>query len=79
MQNLVPWSLQSRFPRIESDSLITIQSLPSNDEIKEAVFLMGGLKAPVRDGMHALFYKKYWDLVGSSFCDLIKAIFVDPS
>ncbi|KAK1650817.1 hypothetical protein QYE76_068622 [Lolium multiflorum] len=37
----------------------------SLDEIKDALNSMGDLKAPGPDGMPAVFYKRFWDLVGS--------------
>lgn len=36
----------------------------TTDEIKEALNSMGDLKAPGPDGMPAVFYKRFWDLVG---------------
>jgi hypothetical protein len=33
-------------------------------EVKQALDSIGDLKAPGADGMPALFYKKYWHLVG---------------
>jgi hypothetical protein len=34
------------------------------DEVKMALFSIGDYKAPGPDGIHAVFYKKFWDLCG---------------
>jgi hypothetical protein len=36
----------------------------SRDEVYAALKSIGNLKAPGPDGMPALFYKEYWDIVG---------------
>lgn len=35
------------------------------EEVRKAVFSIGDLKAPGPDGLHAIFYKKYWSILGN--------------
>jgi hypothetical protein len=35
------------------------------NEVSEAIQSIGDLKAPWRDGMLGIFYKKFWHIVGS--------------
>jgi hypothetical protein len=38
-------------------------------EVVDALESIGDMKAPGLDGMHALFYKKFWDIVGEKVTD----------
>lgn len=43
----------------------------SDEEVKHALFSIGDLKAPGPDGLHAIFYKRFWDMLGG---DLTKEV-----
>ncbi|GJT61775.1 RNA-directed DNA polymerase, eukaryota [Tanacetum coccineum] len=51
----------------------------SRDEIRRAVWSCGDNKSPGPDGYTFEFFKKYWDLVGSDFCDAVEYFFVNGS
>ena len=46
----------------------------TDTEIKQALDSMGDLKAPGADGMSALFYKQYWETVGSDVVREVKSL-----
>jgi hypothetical protein len=41
------------------------------EEVKKSLWSIGDLKAPGPDGLHAIFYKRFWDMLGD---DLIKEV-----
>lgn len=43
----------------------------THEEVKKALFQIGDLKAPGPDGLHAVFYKRFWELLGD---DLVKEV-----
>lgn len=68
-----------KFPILEDDVLRDIQAPPLNSKIREAMFSMGGLKAPGPDGLHALFFQSQLEIIGDSVCDFVRKVFDDPS
>jgi hypothetical protein len=50
--------------------------IPTPAEIKEVVFSMQSLKSPGPNGLPPLFYKKYWQIVGSSVIKAIQNFFL---
>ena len=57
--------------RVSSDMLNVLSSEFSVDEVKMALFQMGPTKAPEPDGRHALFYQKFWHIVGNDVTNVV--------
>lgn len=51
--------------RVSSEMNNDLLSPISVEEVKAAVFQLGGLKAPGPDGFSGTFYQSYWEVVGS--------------
>ena len=49
----------------------------SNSEIRDAVWECGGNKSPGLDGFTFEFFRRYWNLIGSDFCDAVIYFFAD--
>jgi hypothetical protein len=41
----------------------------TREEVKKALFNIGDLKAPWPDGLHAIFYKRFWHIIGEDLTD----------
>ena len=52
--------------KITDDMWEVLSSEYTTEEVKVALFQMGPTKAPGPDGMNALFYKKFWHVVGDT-------------
>jgi hypothetical protein len=48
-------------PRVDHDILMAPYT---RQEVKEALFDIGDLKALEPDGLHAIFYKRFWHITG---------------
>ena len=45
------------------------------DDVRKALFDIGDLKAPGPDGLHAIFYKRFWPMLGDDLVDeVLKAV-----
>lgn len=60
------------FPRLDGVTIESLNTNATNEEIRSAIFSMGGLKAPIKDGFHACFYHVNWNCVGEDLYDYVK-------
>ncbi|CAL8991457.1 unnamed protein product [Prunus brigantina] len=79
---LFPEAHLSHLPRVNSDhcpimeaDLAGLSCAVSNEEIKESLFNIGGLKTPGPDGFPAIFYQKFWEVCSNDIISLTKECF----
>ena len=58
--------------KVGDDSNAALNDIPTRDEIHYALFQMHPNKAPGIDGMHALFYHKFWPVVGDDVVQFVQ-------
>lgn len=58
---------------------ISLAHVPSDCEIKSAIFAMKPLKSPGSDGFHPIFFQKEWHIVGPDICESIRKWFKDTN
>lgn len=63
--------IASILPCLSDDHTARLQDEVKTDEIKVAVFQMGGLKALSPDGILTIFFQKYWYMIGR---DVVQAV-----
>ena len=62
-------------PSLSQDDIEMLTKIPTADEIKKVVFSMGSNKSPGPDGMSALFFKFYWNVIGGEVIEAVTSIF----
>ena len=60
-----PGFLDQVTPRVTNEMNAKLLAPFVEKDVKQTVFSIGDLKAPGPDGLHVLFYKKFWHLVGN--------------
>uniref|UniRef100_A0A803PG06 Reverse transcriptase zinc-binding domain-containing protein n=1 Tax=Cannabis sativa TaxID=3483 RepID=A0A803PG06_CANSA len=64
-------SVMKEGPLITPTQAATLMADFSNEEIKEAMFSIPGVKSPGPDGYGSYFFQDNWDLVGGETCEAI--------
>uniref|UniRef100_A0A803MRA4 Reverse transcriptase domain-containing protein n=1 Tax=Chenopodium quinoa TaxID=63459 RepID=A0A803MRA4_CHEQI len=59
-------------PLVIEDMRRELEKEPTGEEIRVALFQMHPNKAPGPDGMHALFFQKFWSTVGNDVIRFVK-------
>ncbi|PPR85801.1 hypothetical protein GOBAR_AA34892 [Gossypium barbadense] len=76
------FSVQMKFPFIETSLLNCIVRNLTSKEVRDALLEMAPLKASGADGLHAQFYQSQWSILGESLVSIVLKVFeggsVDP-
>ena len=56
-------------PRVSEAMNAELNRAYSSEEVKKAMYNIGDLKAPSPDGLHAVFYKRFWHIIGEDLID----------
>jgi hypothetical protein len=66
-----PDFLEKITPKVSDDMNERLIAQFTAEDVRKAVFSIGDLKALGPDGLHALFYKKFWNLVGTDITSAV--------
>ncbi|XP_057444772.1 uncharacterized protein LOC130737018 [Lotus japonicus] len=67
----VTYHIRDAFPQLPEDELRDISKPLLAEEIKQAAFSMGALKAPGPDGLNPLFFQSQWHVIEQSVVNFI--------
>ncbi|PKA56136.1 integrator complex subunit 11 [Apostasia shenzhenica] len=59
---------------LTQEAIDSLQAQFNKEEITKALFQIHPTKAPGPDGFHALFYQKFWDLIGDDVSNFVMAV-----
>ena len=68
-------TIRNLIPHITNEQQINLTKPVTIEEVKLVAFQMGSLKAPGPDGIPALFYQKYWPIVGRDIWEAVSHFF----
>lgn len=63
------------FMQCDDEKMARLDDLPTIEELKGALFSMGGTKAPGNNGFLAIFFQKNWHIVKSKMFEVVMKIF----
>ncbi|KAK5793927.1 hypothetical protein PVK06_035106 [Gossypium arboreum] len=69
------FSVQMKFPFIETSLLNCIVRNLTSKEVRDALLEMAPLKASGADGLHAQFYQSQWSILGESLVSIVLKVF----
>jgi hypothetical protein len=64
VQDTDPILLEKVQPRVTTEMNAMLVAPFTPEDVKKAAFSIGDFKAPGPDGIHAVFYKKFWHICG---------------
>lgn len=73
-----PFPISHSFPSLDEDAVRDFARQVSDEEILSTIKSFGSLKALGPNGFQALLYQSQWEVVGASFCKMIRDIFAEP-
>ncbi|XP_021810643.1 uncharacterized protein LOC110753955 [Prunus avium] len=73
------WFAPHLFSRLADTDLEGLSCEVTDDEVKNSLFAIGGLKTPGSEGFPALFYQKYWGMCYADIIALVKDCFLTAS
>lgn len=74
----IPFGVAGAFQSLSKEELSSIYLLVNSIDVRNALFDMGGMKAPGSDGYRAIFFQSQWETVGDSIIRLVADIFRHP-